>query len=108
MLNLLWDWRQESWKLIWTKMLLIKMIYIKKNIRIKRGWLPLVTLENQIRDDRESENDFKVHFVLFVLGTLLYLTMKLCVKTFLLTSYGRHQSNKEDELGWTCLVLSCA
>ena len=84
------------------------MIYIKKNIRIKRGWLPLVTLENQIRDDRESENDFKVHLVLFVLGTLLYLTMKLCVKTFLLTSYGRHQSNKEDKLGWTCLILSCA
>ena len=42
----------------------------------KKGRLPLVMLENQIREDKEGENDFKVHFVLFVLGALLCPTMK--------------------------------
>ena len=37
-------------------------------------------LENQIREDKEGGNHFKVHFVLFVLGALLCPTMKLFVK----------------------------
>ena len=42
----------------------------------KKGRLPLVMLENQIREYKEGGNDFKVHFVLFVLGALLCPTMK--------------------------------
>ena len=61
-------------------MLSIRMIYVKKNIVIKKGQLPLVMLENQIREDKESRNDFKVRFVLFMLGALLCPTMKLFVK----------------------------
>ena len=41
-------------------------------------------LENKIRDGKEGQNDFKVHFVLCVLGTLLCPTMKLFVKRFFL------------------------
>ena len=52
----------------------------------KKGQLLLVMLENQIIEDIEDENNFKVHFVLFVLGALLCLAMKLFV---LLTSYER-------------------
>ena len=37
----------------------------------KKGWLSLVMLENQIREDKEGGNVFKVRFVLFVLGALL-------------------------------------
>ena len=33
----------------------------------KKGRLPLVILENQIREDINGSNDFKVRFVLFVL-----------------------------------------
>ena len=51
-------------------------------------------LENQIREDKECGNDFKVHFVLFVLGALLCPTMKLFVKRSFL-----HRFNKENELG---------
>ena len=56
-------------------------------------------LENQIREDKERGTDFKVHFVLFVLGALLCPTMKVFVKRFFLTSCERHRFNKEDELG---------
>ena len=54
-------------------MLSIRMIYVKKNIVIKKGQLPLVMLEKQIRDD-------KFCFILFVLSSLLCPTMKLFVK----------------------------
>ena len=37
-------------------------------------------LENQIKEDRECENDFKFRFVLFVLGALLCPIMKLFLK----------------------------
>ena len=60
----------------------------------KKGQLSLVMLENQIREDKEGRNDFKVCFVLFVLGALLCLTMKLFVKRSFL-----HRFNKENELG---------
>ena len=62
-------------------MLAIRMICVK-NIVIKKGRLSLMMLENQIRDGKEGQNDFKVHFVLCVLGTLLCPTMKLFVKCF--------------------------
>ena len=37
----------------------------------KKGRSSLVMLENLIREDKEGGNDFKVCFVLFVLGALL-------------------------------------
>ena len=37
-------------------------------------------LEYQIREDRESGDGFKIHFILFVLGVLLCPTMKLFVR----------------------------
>ena len=37
-------------------------------------------LKNQTMEDKEGGNDFKFHFVLFVLGALLCPTMKLFVK----------------------------
>ena len=73
----------------------------------KKGWLPLVMFENQIREDREGENDFKVRFVLFVLGALLCPVIYFC-EMFLFTSCGRQWFNKEDKLDWICVVLSCA
>ena len=82
-------------------MLAIRMIYVKKYCN-KKGQLSLVMLENQIREDKEGRNDLKVCFVLFVLGALLCLTMKLFVKRSFL-----HRFNKENELGWICVVLSC-
>ena len=42
--------------------------------------MPLVVLENQISENKEGENDFKVCFVLFVLDALLCPTMKFFVK----------------------------
>ena len=79
MLNLLWDWGQEGWRLAWAKMLAIRMIYVEKYYD-NNGRLPLVMLENQIMEDKEGGNDFKVRFVLFVLGALLCPIMKLFVK----------------------------
>ena len=78
-----------------------------KNYYDNKGWLPLVMLENQIREDREGGNNFKVRFVLFVLSALLCPIIYFC-EMFLLTSCGTHWFNKEDELGWICVVLSCA
>ena len=49
------------------------------NIVIKNELLSLVVLENQIREDREGGNDFKVRFLLLVLSVLLCPTMKLFV-----------------------------
>ena len=60
-------------------MLAIRMIYVEKYYD-KNGRLPLVMLENQIMEDKEGGNDFKVRFVLFVLGALLCPIMKLFVK----------------------------
>ena len=54
-------------------------------------------LENQIREDKEGGNNFKVYFALLVLGALLYPTMRF-YETLFLTSCGRHRFNKEDEL----------
>ena len=48
----------------------------------KKGRLPLCMLEDQIREDREGGDEFKIHFVLFVLGALLCPTMKLFVRRF--------------------------
>lgn len=45
----------------------------------KNELLSLVVLENQIREDREGGNDFKVRFLLLVLSVLLCPTMKLFV-----------------------------
>ena len=55
------------------------MIYVKK-YHDKKGRLPFVMLENQIREDKEGGNVFKVRFVLFVLGALLGPIMKLFLK----------------------------
>ena len=41
-------------------------------------------LENQIKEDKQGGNNFKVCFVLFVLGALLCPTMKLFVKRLFL------------------------
>lgn len=73
--------------------------YCDKNKR-----LPLLMLENQIKEDIDGGNDFKVCFVLFVLSALLYPIMKLFVKCFL-------QNLLEDmasinKMNWTKLVLS--
>ena len=41
-------------------------------------------LEDQIREDREGGDEFKICFVLFVLGALLCPTMKLFVRRYFL------------------------
>ena len=53
---------------------------LSKNYCDKKGQLPLVMFENQIRENKECGNDFKVRFVLFVLGALLCPTMKIFLK----------------------------
>ena len=78
-------------------MLVIRMIYVKKYCD-KKGRFSLVMLENQIREDKEGGNDFKVRFVLFMLGALLCPTMKFFVKRSFLPC-GRHRFNKENEFG---------
>ena len=79
------------------------MIYVKKCCD-KKGQLPLVMLENQIREDKECGNDFKVHFVLFVLGALLCPTMKLFVKHSFLHLVENIDSIKK--MNWVEFVLS--
>ena len=49
---------------------------------IKR--LSLVMLEKQIKEDIDNGDEFKVHFVLFMLGALSYPIMKVYVKHFFL------------------------
>ena len=61
-------------------------------------------LENQIREDKEGGNDFKVRFVLFVLGALLYPTMKLSVKRSFLHLVEDIDSIKK--MNWVEFVLS--
>ena len=61
-------------------------------------------LENQIREDKEGGNNFKVCFVLFVLGALLCLTMKLFVKHFFLHLVEDIDSIKK--MNWAKFVLS--
>ncbi|RVW87075.1 hypothetical protein CK203_048325 [Vitis vinifera] len=68
------------------------------------GRLPLVMLENQIREDKEGGNDFKVRFVLFVLGALLCPTMKLFVKRSFLHLVEDIDSIKK--MNWAEFVLS--
>ena len=70
----------------------------------KKGRLPLVMLENQIREDKEGGNDFKVHFVLFVLGALLCPTMKFFMKRFFLHLVEDIDSIKK--INWVEFVLS--
>ena len=70
----------------------------------KKGRLPLVMLENQIREDKERGTDFKVHFVLFVLGALLCPTMKLFVKRSFLHLVEDIDSIKK--MNWAEFVLS--
>eukprot|EP00261_Vitis_vinifera_P032593 XP_019073836.1 PREDICTED: uncharacterized protein LOC104878272 [Vitis vinifera] len=70
----------------------------------KNGRLPLVMLENQIREDKEGGNDFKVRFVLFVLGALLCPTMKLFVKRSFLHLVKDINSIKK--MNWAEFVLS--
>ena len=70
----------------------------------KKGRLPLVMLENQIRENIDGGNDFKVRFVLFVLGVLLCLTMKLFVKRLFL--HFLEDTNSINKLNWAELVLS--
>ena len=41
-------------------------------------------LEDQIREDREGGDEFKIRFVLFVLGALLCPTMILFVRRYFL------------------------
>lgn len=45
-----------------------------------KGKLSLLMLENQIRQEKECGDEFKIRFVLFVLGALLCPTMKVSVK----------------------------
>ena len=61
-------------------------------------------LENQIRENKEDGNDFKGCFVLFVLGALLCLTMKLFVKHSFLHLMEDIDSIKK--MNWAELVLS--
>ena len=70
----------------------------------KKGRLPLVMLENQIREDKEGGNDFKVRFVLFVLGALLCPTMKLFVNRSFLHLVEDIDSIKK--MNWAEFVLS--
>ena len=70
----------------------------------KKGRLPLVMLENQIREDKEGGNDFKVRFVLFVLGALLCPTMKLFVNRSFLHIVEDIDSIKK--MNWAEFVLS--
>ena len=84
-------------------MLVIRMIYVKKYCD-KNGQFPLVMLENQIREDKEGGNDFKVSFVLFVLGALLCPIMKLFVKRSFLHLMEDIDSIKK--MSWTEFVLS--
>ena len=84
-------------------MLAIRMIYVKKYCN-KKGQLSLVMLENQIREDKEGGNNFKVHFVLFVLGALLCPTMKLFMKRSFLHLVEDIDSIKK--MNWAQFVLS--
>ena len=61
-------------------------------------------LENQIREDKERGTDFKVHFVLFVLGALLCPTMKFFVKRSFLHLVEDIDSIKK--MNWVEFVLS--
>ena len=70
----------------------------------KNGRLPLVMLENQIRENIDVDNDFKVLFVLFVLGTLLCFTMKLFAKRLCL--HLLEDTYSINKLNWVELVLS--
>ena len=70
----------------------------------KKRRLPLVMLENEIKEDKESRNDFKVHFVLFVLGALLCPTMKFFMKRFFLHLVEDIDSIKK--INWVEFVLS--
>ncbi|KAL6335436.1 hypothetical protein AAG906_029679 [Vitis piasezkii] len=77
----------------------------KQRVAIEEiGRLPLVMLENQIREDKEGGNDFKVRFVLFVLGALLCPTMKLFVKRSFLHLGEDIDSIKK--MNWVEFVLS--
>ena len=61
-------------------------------------------LENQISENKEGENDFKVCFVLFVLGALLCPTMKLFVKRSYLHLV--EDIDSINKLNWAEIVLS--
>ena len=61
-------------------------------------------LENQIRNDKEGGNNFKVHFVLFVLGALLCPTMKPFMKHSFLHLV--EDINSIKKINWTEFVLS--
>ena len=69
----------------------------------KKGRLPFVMLENQIREDKGG-NDFNVRFVLFVLGALLCPTMKLFVKRSFL--HLMEDINSIKKMNWAEFVLS--
>ena len=72
----------------------------------KNGRLSLLMLENQIKEDKKGGNDFKVRFVLFVLGALLCPTMKLFVKHSFLHLV--EDVNSIKKMNWAKFVLSCA
>ena len=46
-----------------------------------KGKLPLLMLENQIRQEKECGDEFKIRFALFFLGALLCPMMKVSVKS---------------------------
>ena len=79
------------------------MIYVEKYYD-KNGRLPLVMLENQIMEDKEGGNNFKVRFVLFVLGALLCPTMKLFVNRSFLHLVEDIDTIKK--MNWAEFVLS--
>ena len=62
-----------------------------------------MVLKNQIKEDREGGNDFKVHFVLFVLGALLCLTMQLFIKRSFL--YLMEDIDSIKKMNWAKFML---
>ena len=61
-------------------------------------------LEDQIREDREGGDEFKICFVLFVLGALLCPTMKLFVRRYF--PHILEDTVTIKKMNWVELVLS--
>ena len=62
-------------------------------------------LENPIKEDIDSENDFKIQFILFGVWCLIMSNNETCCQTFFPTSSQRHHFNKQNELGQIYLLL---
>ena len=65
--------------------------------------LSLLMLENQIQQENDCGDEFKIRFVLFVLGALLCPTMKVSVKPSFLHLLQDTASIKK--INWTKIVF---